>query len=113
MRSIDELLKNLGVELSTVIPLLLLVAFWWIFSILTSKVKKMSNNSEEAEKPGLQEQFLKVAIGGQSPDERLRPEPARAGVNNAYKSEDVHYPGSQIYDGQTISKPIHPRWWAA
>lgn len=113
MRSIDELLKNIGVELSTVIPLILLFAFWWIFSMLTSKVKKMTKNSEEADNPGLQEQFLKVATDGQLADEGLRPEPASAEVYDAYKSKDVYYPGSQTYNGQTIAKPIHPRWWAA
>ena len=113
MHNIDELLKNVGGELGNVVPLVLLMAFWWIFSMLTSKAKKMSKKDEEGDSPGLQERFLKAVTGDQSTNEGLNSKPASPEVYDAYRSEDVYYPGSQTSGGQTTAKPIHPRWWAA
>ena len=47
MPNIDELVRKYGGELSSVLPLLLLFAFWWIFSMLGSRFKKTGEKSEE------------------------------------------------------------------
>lgn len=112
MHSVSELLKNLGADLNNVIPLILLFAFWWIFSMLTTKIKKGIKNGEEPDSPGLQERFLSSVTSDEPTDEDVRSEPANARIYNAYKSEDFYFHGSNINNNQTTAKPIHPRWWA-
>ena len=113
MRSISELIKAYGVELTDIIPLILLLLFWWIFSLLTAKVKKISKDGTDADSQGLQEKFLDTLTSGQPKNAGIGPEPAGAEISDAYKYQYNYYtrPGGPALEGW--AKPIHPRWWAA
>jgi len=115
MPSIDELLKRYGGELGSVLPLLLLFAFWWIFSMLGSKIKKTTDKKEEADTPGLQERFLQVLTGDQLENQEPRSKTPNTGPYDINNPEDnaQYYPEPKAYGSQSGVKPIRPKWWGA
>jgi hypothetical protein len=115
MPGIDELLKKYGGELSSVLPLILLFAFWWIFSMLGSKVRKTGTNNSEAESPGLQERFLRTIGGDQSENQEPRGQMAESGPYEVYRPEEnsQNNQGGPGRTGTIQPRPINPRWWGA
>ncbi|MGC8660160.1 MAG: hypothetical protein ACP5U1_13930 [Desulfomonilaceae bacterium] len=113
MRDISEVIKSYGVELKDVIPLILLFLFWWVFSLLTAKAKKIGNNTPAEDSPGLQERFLDVLATSHPKNEGVRPRPVGPDVYDAYQYPDTDYrkPGDHNIQGRP--KPINPKWWAA
>lgn len=116
MPSIDELMKKYGGELGSILPLLLLFAFWWIFSMLGSKIKKTSEKGEATDSPGLQERILQAMTGDQASDQTTgRKLPTDEGVYDMSRQEQppAFYKETKTYGGQVNVKPISPKWWGA
>jgi hypothetical protein len=116
MPSIDELLKKYGGELGSILPLLLLFAFWWIFSMLGSKIKKTGEKGEETGSPGLQERILQAMTGDQAGDQTSgRKVPTEVGAYDMDREEQpsAFYQETKTYGGQVNVRPISPKWWGA
>lgn len=112
MRNIGELIKSYGIELTDVIPLILLFVFWWIFSLLTAKAKQIGKKGTEPDSPGLQERFFEALTGNQGTNETVTSEPMRTEVHDAHKKQNGYYTGPEDYEIHGQAKPIHPKWWA-
>ncbi len=115
MPGIDELLKKYGGELSSVLPLILLFAFWWIFSMLGSKVRKTGASDSEAESPGLQERFLRTIGGDQAGNQEPGSQMTESGSSQVYRPEESpqYNQGEPGRTGPIQPRPINPRWWGA
>lgn len=115
MQNIEELVRRYGSELSSLLPLLLLFAFWWIFSMLGSRLKKTGEKSEQAESPGMQDRILEMMTGSKDEDDDARPQrPKRPSFDAPGTEVPVEYyqnPNGPVGDFQP--KPINPRWWGA
>jgi len=115
MPGIDELLKKYGGELSSVLPLILLFAFWWIFSMLGSKIRKTGANNSEAESPGLQERLLRTIGGDQIENQEPSGQTTESGsyeVNRPEENPQFNQAGLGR-TGPIQPRPINPRWWGA
>ncbi len=115
MPNIDELVRKYGGELSSVLPLLLLFAFWWIFSMLGSKLKKTGEKSEEPDSPGLQDRILQMMSGAQDENGNTRLQEPGSASYDATSAEEQrgYYQGPIDPAGELKPKPIDPRWWGA
>lgn len=105
MQNIEELVRRYGSELSSLLPLLLLFAFWWIFSMLGSRLKKTGEKSEEAESTGMQDRILQIMTGAKDEDDDARSQTPNRPSFDA--------PGTEEPIGDFLPKPINPRWWGA
>ncbi|MFH0957687.1 MAG: hypothetical protein V1897_03200 [Pseudomonadota bacterium] len=115
MPNIDELLKQYGGQLSSVLPLLLLFVFWWIFSMLGSRLRKTGEKSEETDSPGLQDRVLQMMTGGQGEEVDSRHQKPAGQSDNVTWAEEpgVYDQGPVAPTGEFKPKPINPRWWGA
>ncbi|MDQ1284708.1 MAG: hypothetical protein QG663_111 [Thermodesulfobacteriota bacterium] len=115
MPNIDELVRKYGGELGSVLPLLLLFAFWWIFSMLGSRFKKTGEKSEEPDSPGLQDRILQMMSGAQDENGDTRPQKPGSESYGATSAAEQggFYQGPIDPTGEIKPKPINPRWWGA
>ncbi len=110
MEKITEVLWSL-------IPLVLIIVFSWLFSLMGSKVKKQTQGKEPMPEEGagspILDMFLKVGQEEEEPRTGARlpvkeipgsPMPLEPGAWNA---QNVSSPT------QISSKPITPKWWGA
>jgi hypothetical protein len=115
MPNIDELVRKYGGELTSVLPLLLLFAFWWIFSMLGSRLKKTGEKSEGPDSPGLQDRILQMMSGAQDENGDTRTQKPGSASYDATSAEQQggYYQGPVDPEGELKPKPINPRWWGA
>jgi hypothetical protein len=115
MPNFGELIEKYGGELGRVLPLLLLFAFWWIFSMLGSRFKKNGEKPEEADSQGLQGRILQMMTGGQ--DDNVDPKVAKPSDESRTvigpEQTGGYYQGPLGPTDELEPKPINPRWWRA
>ncbi len=100
-------MENIGPILKSLIPLILIILFSWLFSLLGSKARKTSENTENSADKNLGDRIL----------EMMREEPEEIPRESAGKGP-VQIDSRMGMPPQTrtpvvTSKPINPKWWGA
>ncbi|MBI5248217.1 MAG: hypothetical protein HY912_01870 [Desulfomonile tiedjei] len=100
-------MNNIENILYSLIPLILIILFSWLFSFLGSKMKKPGENSEAAAGSNLGDRLLEMMK--EAPGEA----PAEAGTKQRFPAGPRVELPQQTGGPITTAKPITPKWWGA
>lgn len=100
-------MNNIENILYSLIPLILIILFSWLFSFLGSKMKKPEESSEGAGGRNLGDRILEMMKEGQ---DETPAEPVKRGP--VAIDSRVGWP-QQTGNPVITPKPIKPKWWGA
>jgi hypothetical protein len=100
-------MENLETILKSLIPLILIILFSWLFSVLGSKARKPTENAEGGAEKNLGDRILEMMK--EEPEETPREPAARGPVQIESRVAFPQQTGSPV----VTAKPINPKWWGA
>jgi hypothetical protein len=109
MEKATEILKSL-------IPLVLIILFSWLFSLMSSKARKQAQEKAPEAKQGTGSPILDMLLNVGEGEEEPRPGvPLRNEASGSRMPLQPQAGGPQGIPGQPqiTSKPITPKWWGA
>jgi hypothetical protein len=101
----------------SLIPLILIILFSWLFSLMGSKAKKQMEGRTPAEKEGTGSPLLDMLLNAKADGEEIRPTAAgqdKMVHGSTVPMNSVSWPTQSISGPTPISSdPITPKWWGA
>ncbi len=108
-------MQNIENILWSLVPLVLIILFSWLFSFLGSKMKKPEENSEASAGKNLGDRILEMMKEGaeEVPPQQAAGGPAQPVAKSPFSmGSNVRLP-QQSGGPPVTAKPINPKWWGA
>lgn len=101
--------------LYSIIPLILIILFSWLFSFLGSKMRKQQEETNAAPEKGHDYQLIDLLTDQKPVPSAAESQPAPLNWTTAFPAADQRVPKSPATPGgpQVTPRPIRPKWWGA
>ncbi len=120
--SFEELFYRVDVRdiLFSLIPLILIVIFSWIFSLLGSRMKQKAEEAKESGEGWTEEEFLQLFTRDDEDEERKERYDQSEYPSYQMSDQEAYDYGMQEWERRTVEAggpvvtpdPIKPKWWA-